>query len=142
MNNKYEDFENMLCNYSKDIFEHECMKEVFDDADFVFTKVADDSITVKCTLYNGHVIEEKIGAADMGAVGMDTKTVYALCMLKLSISAYEYFKNFIDDGYDISDTDDDCMYYVEKEPDCEHCEYFHWCCGDMDVVDIDFYSFN
>lgn len=135
MDNKYKSFEDMLYNYSKDIFTHEYMAEVFEDADFVLTDASDNGVTIKCTLYNGHVIEES-----MSADGMDAGTVYALCMLKLSISAYEYFKNFIDDGEDIYDADDDCMYEYDEYPDCAHCEYFHECCGDMDIVDVDFYN--
>lgn len=135
MDNKYESFEDMLYNYSKDVFTHEYMSEVFEDADFVLTNVSDNSVTIKCTLYNGHVIEES-----MSADGMDIDTVYALCVLKLSISAYEYFKNFIDDGEDIYDIDDDCTYEYGEHPDCTHCEYFHECCGDMDIVDVDFYN--
>lgn len=131
-----EQFEDMLYNCGRNIFTHRYMEEVFDGANFVFIDISDNNITVKCTLYDGHVIE-----ANVNATGMDLDTAYSLCMLKLSISAYEYFNSLIDDDEDISD-DDDCMYHVEEEPDCEHCEYFHECCGDMDVVDIDFYSFN
>lgn len=136
MNNN-KSFEDVFHSYAVGILCHEYLNSVFLDANFYFPNNSDDSVTIECQLYDGIFIKKTIST-----IGIDVEMAYMMCLLKVAIDAYIYYKqlSYADDC--LSDEDDDCMYEYDEYPDCAHCEYFHECCGDMDVVDIDFYDYD
>lgn len=147
MSNIYDSIEFTLYKACKDVVQHDYIADIMADAKFMLVETEDGNVAFKCELPDGYVT-----CYEFNNCGIDDDIARAINMLKTAIDIYEHNQNVMydkqDDFYDDVDYDEQEDYYNEpayfydEEPDCEHCEHFHECCGDMDVVDIDFYSFN
>lgn len=148
MSSIYDSIEFTLYKACKDVFLHDYIGDIMADAKFTFVETEDGNVALKCELPDGYAT-----CYESNNRGINDDIARAISMLRTAIDMYEHNQNVMYDeqnDYDDDDIDYDEQedyynepaYFYEEEPDCEHCEYFHECCGDMDVVDIDFYGFN